>query len=236
MAKEKGAVPPLIIAHRGASVEQPENTCAAFRRALALGVDGIELDVQVTRDGVPVVFHDVALRRLTGAAGSIATRTRRALSLLRIRGTERIPRLTEVLRLTRRRAVVQVELKVGVPVAPVFRAVKAARATAWVILASFDPGLVREARRLAPNIPRMLITEGRGSRAALVRQLAALDAVGLSVDHRAVRSAAWIHYFQARGYTVWVWTVNDRRRAKRLAGWGVDALLGDDPALLKGAV
>ena len=54
---------PLIIGHRGASAVAPENTMAAFREAIAVGADGIEFDVRLTRDGVPVVIHDSTLRR-----------------------------------------------------------------------------------------------------------------------------------------------------------------------------
>lgn len=227
---------PLIIAHRGASAERPENTLAAFRRALALKVDGIELDVHVTRDGVPVVFHDDDLRRLTGVRGRLAARTWRELRSLRVRGLEPIPRLVDVLRLTRRRCIVQIEIKPGVPVAPIVRAVRAARAADAVILASFSGALVRAASQLAPAIPRMLISEGRATPAALVRQLAACGAAGLSVNHRAIRSAAWVRGLAARGFSVWSWTVNDARVARRLAGWGVDGLLGDNPALLRATV
>jgi glycerophosphoryl diester phosphodiesterase len=208
---------PLVIAHRGASVEKPENTLAAFRRALALEADGIELDVRVTRDGVPVVFHDASLRRLTVSRGSVARRNWRELAGLRVRGTEPIPRLVEVLRLTRGLVVVQIELKAG-PVAPVVRAIRQARATEWVILASFESRLVAAARDLAPAIPRMLISEGREAPAVFVR------------------SAAWVRHFHARGLAVWAWTVNDAATARQLAEWGIDALLGDDPALLKNAV
>ena len=227
---------PLIIAHRGASAEAPENTLAAFRRALDLRVDGIELDVQITRDGVPVVFHDSALRRLTGTAGRITRLTASELSTRRVGGAERIPRLVEVLRLTRGRAVVQIELKAGASVAPVVRAIGQARATECVILASFETGLIRDARRLAPTIPRMLISEGRPTSAALARQLATLGAAGLSVNHRAITGAGWVDYFKARGYSVWAWTVNDAARARGLAGWGIDGLLGDNPVLLQRAV
>jgi glycerophosphoryl diester phosphodiesterase len=223
---------PLVIAHRGASAEKPENTLAAFRRALALDVDGLELDVHVTRDGVPVVFHDATLRRLTGTGGRVAGKTWAELQPLRVHGREPIPRLVDALRLTRGLAIVQIELKSG-PVAATVRAIKAARAAEWVVLASFDPRLVAEARQLAPAIPRMLISEGRSAPAALVRRLAALGAAGLSVNQRAIRSAAWVRHFHMRGYAVWSWTVNDPATAGRLAGWGVDALLGDDPALLK---
>jgi glycerophosphoryl diester phosphodiesterase len=225
-------VPPLVIAHRGASAERPENTLAAFRRALSLDVDGIELDVQLTRDGVPVVFHDTTLLRLTGVRGQLARKSWPELRALRVRTSHPIPRLVDVLRLTRALCVVQIELKSG-PMEPVIRAIRTARATEWVILASFDAKLVASARDLAPGIPRMLISEGREAPAKLVHKLAVCGAGGLSVHHRAIRSAAWVGHFQARGYAVWSWTVNDRTTAKRLAGWGVDAILGDDPALLK---
>ena len=222
----------LVIAHRGASAEKPENTLAAFRCALRLKVDGIELDVHVAHDGVPVVFHDANLFRLTGARGRIAVRTWQELQQLRVSGTEPIPRLVDVLRLTRGRALVQIEMKAGVAVAPIVRAIKAARAMERVVLASFSAGLVREARRLAPAVPRMLISAGRSSPASLARRLAALGARGLSVDHRAIRDAAWLRHFHSRGCVVWGWTVNDARRMRRLAGWGIDAILTDNPALL----
>lgn len=227
---------PLVIAHRGNSAERPENTLAAFRRALAQRVDGIELDVRVTWDGVPVVFHDATLSRLTGTAGRLGASVWADLRCLRIlESRETIPQLTDVLRLTRGRAVVQIEIKPGTPVAPVVRAVRAARATDHVILASFSAALVREAARLAPSLPRMLISEGRGAPSTLARQLADLGAAGISVNQRAIRDARWVNHFHARGFSVWTWTVNDRRRARRLAGWGVDALLGDNPALLRPA-
>lgn len=225
---------PLVIAHRGASAERPENTLAAFRRAVTLKADGIELDVQLTRDGVPVVFHDPGLLRLTGKRGRLTTRTWPEIEPLRVLGgKEGIPRLTDVLAFTRRRIVVQIELKKGAAVAPVIAAIKKAKATAWVILASFELKLVREALALAPSIPRMLISEGRHSPAALLKQLKQCDAHGLSVNHAAVTTKEYAGYFQQQGFVVWCWTVNDAARARRLIGWGVDALLGDNPSLLK---
>ena len=223
-------VRPLIIAHRGASAEAPENTLAAFARALAVGADGLELDVRVTRDGVPVVFHDPSLARLTGRRRSLARLTLAGLRAVRIRG-EPIPTLAEVLRLVRRRAVVQLEIKPGVPVAPVVRVVRAARAAGHVLLASFSAAVLREARARAPRVPRMWIRE-RGSPAALGPRLAALDAAGVSLDHRAIPSAAFVADLHRRGWKVWCWTVNDPPAMRRLAAWGVDAILSDNPALL----
>ena len=226
----------LVIAHRGASAEKPENSLAAFRRALALKVDGIELDVQVTADGVPVVFHDAHLRRLTGRPGRVTNHTWRNLKKLRVAGTEPIPRLADVLSLVRGRALVQIELKRGATVIPVVRAIRRARAERWVILASFEAKLVREAGKLAPAIPRMLISEGRGGVKRLLRQMAAAGASGLSLHYKAVRNRATVQALHAGGAILWCWTVNDGATARRLAGWGVDALLGDNPDLLRSRV
>jgi len=233
-----GAVPnPVVIAHRGASAEAPENTLAAFRRAIAQRADGIELDVQITRDEVAVVFHDESLRRLTGVAGKLTTKSWPELQGLRVLGSgEGIPRLTDVLALTRRRVVVQIELKRGARVAPVVAAVRRARAASWVILASFEPALVQAAAELAPRIPRMLISEGRRSPRVIAHQLADCHAAGLSVNYRAIRDRDYVTYFQALGFSVWCWTVNEARIARRLRGWEVDGILGDNPALLRRAI
>ncbi len=225
---------PLIIAHRGASADAPENTLAAFRRAMALNADAIELDVYLTRDEVPVVFHDDNLRRLTGTRGRLSGKTWLELKPLRVRKSdEGIPRLADVLAVTRRRIVVQIELKRGTPVAPVIAVIKKARAASWVILASFEPSIFAEAAKLAPTIPRMLISEGRRSLVSIARQLKACEAHGLSINHRAIRTAADAAFFQVRGFSVWCWTVNDARAATRLINCGIDGLLGDNPALLK---
>ncbi|HKY44532.1 MAG TPA: glycerophosphodiester phosphodiesterase family protein, partial [Pyrinomonadaceae bacterium] len=66
---------PLIIGHRGASAVAPENTMAAFREAIAAGSDGIEFDVRLTRDAVPIIIHDNTLRRTTGLRHRVADLT-----------------------------------------------------------------------------------------------------------------------------------------------------------------
>jgi len=149
---------PLCVAHRGASSEAPENTLRAFARALELGVDGIELDVQVTRDGVAVVFHDFTLTRLTGTRGRLADRTWAELRNLQVQ-TEPIPTLADALSLTRKRAILQIEIKKGTPVAPVLAAIQKTASAKYVILASFEHDILREAAALAPKLPRMLIAD-----------------------------------------------------------------------------
>ncbi|HEY4300662.1 MAG TPA: glycerophosphodiester phosphodiesterase [Candidatus Didemnitutus sp.] len=224
---------PLVVAHRGASAEAPENTLPAFRRAVAIGVDAIELDVQTTADGVPVVFHDFDLHRLTGNRGRMAKFNWSELRKLRVAQRERIPCLREVLRAVDGKVVVQIELKKGVSVAPVVAAIRSARASSRVILASFEPDLLRDSLALAPRIPRMLINAGRCAAGLLRRRLRRLRAIGLSVDHRAVHGAAWMAGFRREGFAVWTWTVNRPSTMRRLLRTGVDGLVSDNPALLR---
>jgi glycerophosphoryl diester phosphodiesterase len=242
---------PLVIAHRGASAEAPENTLLAFVRALELGVDGIELDVQVTRDGVPVVFHDTALTRLTGTRGRLADRTWSELQKLRVRG-EAIPTLAEVLALTRKRCILQIEIKKGVPVAPVLAAIRRTAPSGNAILASFEHDILREAATLAPKLPRMLIVDpalrhskredAKGSKveiprlsplaSRLLRAMSSVGAVGLSLNHRVITSPLFVETIHRHGAQLWCWTVNDVRTMKRLRDCAVDAILTNDPAKL----
>jgi len=175
------------------------------------------------------------LRRLTGVPGRLAARTWRDLKKLRVHGTEPIPRLVDVLALVHGRAVVQIELKRGAKVAPVVRAIRRAKAKEWVILASFELALVRQARRLAPDIPRMIIAEGRNLK-KLLADMTALGAVGLSLDHRTLRNRSVVGQIHRHGGTVWCWTINTAPAMRRLAAQGVDAILSDNPALLRRTV
>jgi glycerophosphoryl diester phosphodiesterase len=252
---------PLCVAHRGASSEAPENTLLAFTRALELGVDGIELDIQITRDGIPVVFHDFTLTRLTGTRGRLADRTWAELRSLRVCG-EPIPTLAETLSLTRKRCILQIEIKKGAPVAPILAAIRKTASTKNVILASFEPDILRQAATLAPKLPRMLIADPRhlttkltkvgkavihhspfGIRnsssashlspdaSRLLQTMSAIGAAGLSVDHRAI-SPLFVETIHRHGAQLWCWTVNDVRTMKRLRDYSVDAILTNDSANL----
>jgi glycerophosphoryl diester phosphodiesterase len=260
-------MPPLVIAHRGASAEAPENTLFAFARALELGVDGIELDVQVTRDGIPVVFHDFTLTPLTGTRGRLADRTWAQLQKLQVQtcpdkvgptglgrvGGEPIPTLAEALSLTRKRALVQIEIKKGAPVAPILAAIRKTASTKHVILASFEPDILREAATLAPKLPRMLIVDKpnlfytKAAKSAkvgkatshltpnasrLLQTMSAASASGLSLSHEAITTSFFVETIHRHGAQLWCWTVNDARTMRRLRDYSVDAILTNDPAKL----
>ena len=93
-----------IVGHRGAPMEEPENTLRSFRRALELGVAAVELDVQLTRDGRLAVIHDETLDRTTNGHGPVQDFTLAELQKLDAGQGEPIPALEEVLELTRGRA------------------------------------------------------------------------------------------------------------------------------------
>lgn len=224
---------PELVAHRGAKRERPENTIAAFARAIELGADALELDVHATRDGVVVVHHD-AVPREAGARGepprAIAECSARELAAFRV-GGEAIPSLAAVLALAAGRATVYVEIKGAGIERAVVDVVRSSRATCAIH--SFDHEAIGRVRALAPEIPRGLLFEHRGP--DMLAALAEYDAHDLwpqvtLVDEAVVEGAHRI------GRRVVAWTVNSATDAARLAAAGVDALCGDDVPLLRDAL
>ena len=190
---------------------------------------------QTTRDGIPVVFHDADLRRLTGIRGRLADFSWAELRGLRV-GGEPIPSLKEALAFARGRLLVQIEIKKGARVGPVVDAIRGTRKAGGVIIASFERAILRESAALAPGTPRMLIADpGRRSSGTpdavlrLARAAISLGAVGMSLNHRCIDSPRLVEAIHSRGLRLWCWTVGDRRAIRRLSEWGVDGLVGNDP-------
>ena len=207
-----------LVAHRGANRERPENTLAAFARALELGADGIELDVHATADGTVVVHHDFAVR---GADRPIAAMRDAELARHRV-GGEPIPTLDEVLELCASRCRVYVELKGrGIERAVVER-VAAHRAEC--ALHSFDHRAIRRVRELAPGLRRGILLD-----AYLVDVAAALRAADAQdlwqgwtwIDAPLARAA------EGAGARIVAWTIDDVAAARALVALGVRTLCTD---------
>ena len=211
---------PLVIAHRGASWDEPENTLAAFRRAIELGADYVEFDVQATADGELVVVHDPVSTSLTE---------------LRARRPD-VPTLDEVLAECAGRVGLAVELKHPyrhrrhVLVARTLAALDAHRIDPdSVVVVSFEPRALLETRRLRAQLRTVQHVQ------YVPLRLAARYAWGAGLeDSRATprRIAA----AQALGLATTVYTVNDEARMKELAALGVDAIFSDRPDLLRQAL
>ncbi len=229
---------PLVGAHRGSSARAPENTLAAFRAALEDGAEVVELDVHLTRDGFLAVIHDPTTRRVTSVDGAVAALTMdelRRLDAGRYKGVawagEGIPELGDVFALLKGRALVNVEVKGGVEAIPmVARRVGEYNMAADVIISSFDRATVRAAADLQAG-PRA----GLLSDAALPDPVAAVREVGASLlhlKHSLVTLEVMAALRDARLGLV-AWTVNAPEEMRRLAALGVDAILSDDPRLLR---
>ena len=235
---------PLVLGHRGASADAPENTLAAFKLAIEQGADGVELDVRRCATGEVVVFHDEDAARIAGVPLRVADAPLAELRALdvgthrdpRFRG-ERIPLLEEVLAALPG-AFVNVELKsrgrpdVGLAAA-VARVLRVAGAGGRAIVSSFDYRLVVAFRVAAPEIPVGLLVEAERPRPLLTALATRL--VGPAAIHpdRRLVTPARARSWSARGLALFVWTVDDPEEARRLAALGAAAIITNVPGRIR---
>lgn len=239
---------PPVIAHRGASEVAPENTLAAFREAARLGATWVELDVALSADGHAVVIHDDTLDRTTDGSGRVADRTLAALRRLDAGGWfsrayrgEPLPTLREALGEIRRLGLgVNVELKT-IPGAEsgLARAAASDLAECWavpdgrVVVSSFGPMTLAALREVAPDWPRaLLVAHPRGD---WLVPATALGCVGVHVNHRRLTPAA-VKAARGAGFRIAAYTVNAPVRARRLAEWGVETMITDQPDRIAAAL
>jgi glycerophosphoryl diester phosphodiesterase len=231
------AVPPLIIAHRGASEDAPENTLAAFALAAEQGADGVELDVRLSGDGWPVVCHDADVSRTTDGRGRVADLTVDALRALNAGAGQQIPTLDEVFEAFGPRLRYNVELKDaglgdnGLEAAVADR-IEAHHLGSQTLVSAFNPLAVRRARRhLSRATPLGFLHQ-----TTLGRYGALLAGATAVHPHHSLVDAAYMRWAAARGYRVHVWTVDDPAEARRLLHLGVHAVITNRPATLRAAL
>jgi glycerophosphoryl diester phosphodiesterase len=235
---------PLVLGHRGASAQAPENTLAAFRLAMEQGADGVELDVQRCATGEVVVLHDEDTRRVAGEAVRVVDAPAAALRSLdvgawkgdRFRG-QRIPLLEEVLE-ELPGAVVNVELKGRDPrlAAAAAEVLRRAGAAPRALVSSFDPRLLSAFRRAAPEVARGLLVEDDRwwrLRAALGLRIARPGAIHPAAS---LVTAARARRWREAGLSVNVWTVDGPAEVKRLAALGAGAVITNVPGEVAAAL
>ena len=233
---------PLLLGHRGAKARAPENTLGAFQAALDDGGHGVELDVTLSGDSVPIVLHDDTLDRTTDVFGKPSDFDADELGVLDAASwfgawprPEGVPRLEDVFRAMPDGAVVNVELKGPSPAwvgleRRVIDVIRAHEHRLHIIVSSFHPAQLLEVRRLAPRIPIGVLLWPEALlplRTAWAVPLLGADAVhppSSLVDQTFVNAA------RAAGLRVHVWNVVDLNDARRLMNLGVDALIVDDVA------
>lgn len=239
---------PLILAHRGLTHEAPENTYEAVARTVAQGLEGLEIDVRPTSDGELVCIHDDNAARLAGIDKQIIQMSSNELRQLTferprpdgegvLRGRPLF--LPELLDLTRGRLLLNIEMK-GANWKPQLLQEKFVDPlrerdmTSQVIVSSFHYQPLMRLRRMAPEIRTgFLIHPARprigqpGWSARWLRLYSIHPPKGMV---NPIRIAQWRRY----GYSIFVWTVNDKKLYDQLSDWGIDGVISDVPEALRG--
>lgn len=225
----------MCVAHRGFSGKAPENTLAAIRMALALPfVRWMEIDVQLTKDGVPVVIHDFTLDRTTNGHGKVKNMEFEYLRRLDAGGWkgrafrgERVPSLEEVLDLASGRLKLNIELKTRGDMYPgleqaVIDLVSAKGMRDEVVLTSFDDGVLKRIKELDPRFHTGLIYDSRAGDPA--RKLKELDCSFLSISFARLNPGL-AKLLAESGVKTMAWTVNKAKEMRRLADMHSDIMI-----------
>lgn len=219
-----------IIAHRGASRECPENTVAAFTRAVELGASGIELDVHLSSDEVLMVHHDPTPHSSpspTLAGFEISTLTAQELSAFRV-GGQPIPTLAEVIEAVGPGITIYCELKGAGTAAPAVKLLSGRGRAAAVH--AFDHRQVAEARRIDPSLARGVLEVSYHVDPTF--SMASVDARDLWQAAELI-DGDLVEAVHARGGRIIAWTVDDKAVMQRLQALGVDGLCTNDVALCR---
>ncbi len=215
----------LNIAHRGAQAFEPENTLIAFQKAIDLNVDGIELDVHLSSDGVIMVIHDETIDRTTTGNGFVNQYT--ALELKELG----IPTLIDVLEVTNRICFVNIELK-GIGTAkPVIELIAHYILTKnWhytdFLISSFDWKMLEEVPLIDPKIRiGVLIEKSIEEALAFATKTKAFS---INPDYRLLTKEN-VALMQKNGFEVFTWTVNSTEDIQKIKSFNVNGIISDFP-------
>ncbi|MEZ9523496.1 glycerophosphodiester phosphodiesterase family protein [Enterovibrio norvegicus] len=233
----------MIIGHRGVAALAPENTLSGIRKAAECGLDWVEIDTQLSADGIPVIFHDDTVERCTDGNGKLETFNVSALKNLdagswfdKAHSDERIPTLEETLAFCLDEGVsINLEIKIyrDAQVAPLVEAVSAVLASSAfpaekLLISSFSKNALMRCKAAIPQCRFGFIADKRN-----ISDLDAFDDVGLysvHVDHRMLTSEL-AKEIKSKGYILNIWTLNECEKADAFIGMGVDNIITDDPTL-----
>ena len=234
----------LVIGHRGASGHAPENTMAAFKKAVALGATFIETDLHLSRDAHFVAIHDATVNRTTNGQGAVHDMTLAELRRLDAGswfgsefGGERIPMLEELLEFSKKNDVVfYMELKPDGTWGGEHALVGALRESGEIprtVVICFDPGIVLNLRKIEPTLMTGLLYDGQIEKP--IDKAVEIGARQLVVRGDLV-TPAMISEVQKKDLQIVCWTVNHPAHMRMLMAAGVDGIMSDYPDRLVAAV
>lgn len=219
---------PIVIGHRGAPKEAPENTLRSFQRALELGADMVELDAQETADGYLICMHDYDVSRTTNGEGMVEELTLDEIRSFDAGDGARVPLVSEVLDLARGKMGVNIELKIPGTENKVLALVKERKMIDSILISSFIHESIKDIRELDANIPTaILFNQPMDDLIAYSLDIGAnaINPLFNAVDEDMVKSA------KDANLNVFPWTVNDQEIMKDFLQFGVDGLITDLPTL-----
>ncbi|WP_299083862.1 glycerophosphodiester phosphodiesterase family protein [uncultured Paraglaciecola sp.] len=224
----------LIIAHRGASADAPENTLVAIEQALAQQADGIEIDVYQL-DSDLVVIHDKWVNRTTNGEGSLSDYTLATLQKLDAGQGQSVPTLWQVLNCIQGQCIVNIELKGVDDVSLVYTCISDAVSRLnfkleQFIVSSFNHHLLLAFKEIAPSIKIGALTGSNPiDRARFAEQLGAFS---VNVDGSFI-DQAFVEDAHCRGLKIFAYTVDEAEDLIKLQTWGVDGVFSNGPAKAK---
>ncbi|MEW4451653.1 glycerophosphodiester phosphodiesterase [Bremerella sp. JC817] len=247
----------MIVAHRGASFDAPENTLASFQEAWKQKADAIEGDFYLTKDGHIVCMHDKTTKRTTGGAAELkpAEATLEELRALEVGAWkndkfagERIPLLEEVLATVPQNGKILVEVKCGPEIVEPLRVglEKSSLKPEQIVIICFDDEVVKQCREKMPQYKANWLTSYKQNEAtgkwspsvkSVLNTLRETKATGLGTQARdEVVTVEFVKQIRDAGVECHVWTVNEEAQAKRYAGLGFDSITTDKPAAIRHAL
>ena len=229
-------------AHRGFSGKYPENTMLAFEKAIEAGADGIENDVHLTKDGVPVIIHDELVDRTTNGKGYVKDYTYEELSRLDASyifpeyGVLHIPTLREYMELVKDKDIItNIELKTGVFEYPgieekVYSMIQEYGLKDKMIISSFNHFSILRMKALDPTIKCGLLEESW-----LINAGAYVSSVGVECYHPMYKNMTPEHVAEIKSHNLEIntWTVNERDEIEARGERGVDSVIGNYPDIVR---
>jgi glycerophosphoryl diester phosphodiesterase len=223
----------LKIGHRGAKAHAAENTLASFELALAMGSDGIELDVHVCATGELVVIHDFTVDRTTNGTGEVHKLSLAQLKALAVEGAHSIPTLDEVFELVSKRCFLNIEMKGRHTARPVAEFLKEAVSKGYsysnCIVSSFQREELQVMSEINPDVHLGVLTQASVTQAWEWAQEFSAKAIH---PHFSLLTERNVTKARRAGYKVYTWTLNDPEDIARIQSYNVDGIISDYPERL----
>ena len=227
-----------ISAHRGGSIEAPENTLESFEYAIKMGCSYIETDVQLSADGIPYIFHDDDLNRLFKKDTIFNSLYSTEIEKLKLFDSYQIPKLETALKKFPN-TLFQIDIKTDEVAIPTMRVIEALNAFDRICIASFNSNRLKTVKDMFPNTclsmgPKEVLKLLLSSFGIYKKEILG-DCLQIPIYKYGIKLVTnrFVKYVQSVGLKIHVWTINDADTMQKLINLGVDGIITDRPKLLK---